>query len=334
MQQEELQIWLAQNLMCFVAPESLERVAQTSGVSAETVRSWVSVLREEPTIEAGQRLNRQILQRDWLLSVFEKLRTLSAKRSEIERRPSLSKDHFIQEFYCNNQPIIITDMAQSWPALHRWNPEYFKQLYGDSVVEIQKDRNINELYEILRDHHRSKMKFADYIDLIENTEAANNYYMTARNFDINRPLLRLLGSDLGNVPDFLVYDPASSDFRLWYGAEGTVTPLHFDFLNLAFFQIRGRKRFRLIPPTMAQYLYNNFNCYSEINLENIDYDRYPLYRNVEPYEVILHPGEMLFIPVGWWHHVKSLDVAVSVTFLDFCVPNNYPAASQLEGRML
>lgn len=29
-------------------------------------------------------------------------------------------------------------------------------------------------------------------------------------------------------------------------------------------------------------------------------------------EIVLKPGEMLIIPPGWWHEVKSLDTSVSI----------------------
>ena len=30
-------------------------------------------------------------------------------------------------------------------------------------------------------------------------------------------------------------------------------------------------------------------------------------------DIILQPGEMIFIPRGWWHHVRSLDKSISVS---------------------
>jgi ribosomal protein L16 Arg81 hydroxylase len=40
-------------------------------------------------------------------------------------------------------------------------------------------------------------------------------------------------------------------------------------------------------------------------------------------QVVLEPGQALFIPVGWWHHVRSLDVSISVSFTNFLAPNDY-----------
>jgi ribosomal protein L16 Arg81 hydroxylase len=33
--------------------------------------------------------------------------------------------------------------------------------------------------------------------------------------------------------------------------------------------------------------------------------------------VILEPGESLFIPIGWWHRVVSLEPSISVSLRSF-----------------
>jgi len=38
------------------------------------------------------------------------------------------------------------------------------------------------------------------------------------------------------------------------------------------------------------------------------------FKKAEYVEGILEPGDGLFIPVGWWHYVRSLDVSFSVSF--------------------
>ena len=38
---------------------------------------------------------------------------------------------------------------------------------------------------------------------------------------------------------------------------------------------------------------------------------------------MLAPGEALFLPVGWWHHVRALDLSISVAFNHFTWPNDF-----------
>lgn len=41
------------------------------------------------------------------------------------------------------------------------------------------------------------------------------------------------------------------------------------------------------------------------------------------FEVMPEPGELLFVPVGWWHQVEALEPSISVTFTCFAYPNRY-----------
>lgn len=55
----------------------------------------------------------------------------------------------------------------------------------------------------------------------------------------------------------------------------------------------------------------------------VDLKKFPLLKNVKSTEMILNPGEALFIPIGWWHYVESVDVSISVSFTDFNVSNDF-----------
>lgn len=109
----------------------------------------------------------------------------------------------------------------------------------------------------------------------------------------------------------------------WYGPAGTVTSLHHDTSNIFMAQVRGRKRVRLISPTELEFLYNDIGVFSPIDCDNPDLARWPQFAKVEVREVQLAPGDVLFIPVGWWHHVRALDVSITVSFTNFVFPNHY-----------
>jgi ribosomal protein L16 Arg81 hydroxylase len=88
-------------------------------------------------------------------------------------------------------------------------------------------------------------------------------------------------------------------------------------------QIRGRKRVKMINAAQLPLLYNHIHCYSEVDLNQIDYERYPLFRQVSMIDLTLNPGEILFLPIGWWHHVTALDISITMSFVNFIYPNNF-----------
>jgi ribosomal protein L16 Arg81 hydroxylase len=54
--------------------------------------------------------------------------------------------------------------------------------------------------------------------------------------------------------------------------------------------------------------------YTSFDPEQLDYERFPLNREVTPLEVILAPGDALYLPPRWWHQARSLDVSASLNF--------------------
>jgi ribosomal protein L16 Arg81 hydroxylase len=56
------------------------------------------------------------------------------------------------------------------------------------------------------------------------------------------------------------------------------------------------------------------NNTSSIDVENPDYERFPLFKDVPYLEFILQPGDMLYMPSRHWHYVRSLSPSFSVNF--------------------
>jgi ribosomal protein L16 Arg81 hydroxylase len=63
--------------------------------------------------------------------------------------------------------------------------------------------------------------------------------------------------------------------------------------------------------------------FSPIDVERPDLVRHPTFAQVKMLEVVLEPGETVFLPLGWWHQVSSLDVSLSFSFSNLTVPNEF-----------
>jgi ribosomal protein L16 Arg81 hydroxylase len=135
--------------------------------------------------------------------------------------------------------------------------------------------------------------------------------------------LRGLLKDIKIFPEYLDPQNINGTTFFWFGPAGTITPLHHDPVNLIFVQVYGRKVWKIISPYFTHRLYNYQGVFSAVDVEDPDYEKYPLFYQVPIIEVTLNPGDAIFMPVGWWHTVKSLDISISMSFTNFVFPNKY-----------
>jgi ribosomal protein L16 Arg81 hydroxylase len=111
---------------------------------------------------------------------------------------------------------------------------------------------------------------------------------------------------------------------MWVGPAGTFTSLHHDLTNNFIAQVVGRKQIKLLPAGEVGRLYNREHVFSEISdldAQNIDAARHPRLAGTRTYDLVIEPGEILFVPLAWWHQVRSLDFSVTVTYTNFRWPN-------------
>jgi hypothetical protein len=109
--------------------------------------------------------------------------------------------------------------------------------------------------------------------------------------------------------------PADIQPRLWMGNRVT-TPAHFDSsYNLAVVAC-GRRRFTLFPPEQVANLYvgplDFAPTAAAISLARLDAGADPHFPRLEEARAhaqvaVLEPGDAIYIPPVWWHHVTSLE---------------------------
>ena len=76
-------------------------------------------------------------------------------------------------------------------------------------------------------------------------------------------------------------------------------------------------------PDTTAHLYNHNNVVSPIDLDHPDLQRYPDGAKAQVLEVVVEPGETVFLPLGWWHQVSALDVSLSFSFSNLGLPNQF-----------
>ncbi|WP_224369617.1 cupin-like domain-containing protein [Hyalangium versicolor] len=315
----EQRAWLAENLTRGIAPELLAERLVKQGVEPATARAEVEAARSHPAVVAATRVTRR---QEELRSLFEAYSTLhrqSGWHERLERRADVCASEFFERYYYAHRPIILQGLMKDWPAMENWRPERLAERFGDVQVEVMAGRESDPVHDLEPDRFRSVMPLRDFIQRLLRGGPTNDLYLTARNFALERPELRSLYDDVRPLEGFL-RPVRDRTVKLWVGPAGTLTGLHHDLSNILFAQVHGRKHFKLIPSFELHCLYNHHGVWSEVDATRPDFERFPAYRKVDVVEAVLEPGELLFIPVGWWHWVHALDVSVSVSFQTFEVP--------------
>ncbi len=115
-----------------------------------------------------------------------------------------------------------------------------------------------------------------------------------------------------NALDWL---PASADQRLWIGNRLAVA-IHCDPADNLACVVTGRRRFTLFAPHLLPDLamgpFDPTPAGTPISMADPrqpDFERFPQFRNAMENALVadLGPGDAIFIPYHWYHHVESLD---------------------------
>lgn len=103
---------------------------------------------------------------------------------------------------------------------------------------------------------------------------------------------------------------------LFTGGASSITHMHFDIdmSHILHTQFCGRKRVLMFPYQEQYKLYRKpWEVLSLADFSNyyidgkVDYEKFPALKLAEGHDFILEPGDTLFMPAGYWHHMEYLD---------------------------
>lgn len=315
--------WIAENRLRRCTPESMQQTMTAAGIDPSQSAAAIAAMEQDPAFLAARRIQQLQRKLESVLGNLQKLWELEPGYDRVEKRSHVPPDEFVRRYVIGCRPLVLTEQARDWPARTRWSPQDLKARFGHLDVEIQAERNANPRYEEDKLSHRRQVRLADFVDQVLAGGATNDYYMTANNEALRRPEFAPLLQDIGTLPEVCDRDQLAQRSSFWFGPAGTTTPLHHDTLMLFHTQIVGRKRWRFISPLQTPRLYNYNGVFSPVDIDRPDLARYPDYAQATVLEVVCEPGETVFLPLGWWHQVTSLDVSLSFSYSNLALPNHY-----------
>ena len=233
----------------------------------------------------------------------------------------------LDELLAAQQPVVLKGLAADWPlvARGREGPEsaiaYLKSFDGGKpVVGYSGASEIGGRFFYDDDltglnFEAGRVALAKFLDRIAtHLDDADppSFYIGSTDLDVYLPGMRA-ANDLRLDPARL--GPVAPLVGIWIGNR-TVASTHYDMSNNLACCMVGRRRFTIFPPDQVHNLYPGpleptpgGQVVSMVDLRAPDLDLYPRFAEalVAAQVAELEPGDVLFYPALWWHHVEALD---------------------------
>ena len=248
--------------------------------------------------------------------------TMTASLPSLPEMHGVDRARFEAEVLPGNTAVVLRGVAADWPAVAkgRESPIAFAQYLAD----LDNGTPVGGL--MTRPEEGGRLFF-------DATMTGFNYLMTkasvtelleqiVRYAQFERaPSVAIQSAVIAQcLPGFkrdqsLPLLDASVEPRAWIGSN-LVTPAHFDESHNIAVCVAGRRRFTVFPPEQVANLYIGpidhapaGRPISVVDFAKPDFDRFPRFREALAHARIadLEPGDAIYMPPLWWHHVESLE---------------------------
>jgi Cupin-like domain len=219
-----------------------------------------------------------------------------------------------------NRPLIISGLQKEVAFLKDWNLDFFERMNTKVPVQKPEADGVNYFLKYF------KLSMGEFISRIRNGESL---YIGAREI-LKDGGVRSDKDGLGLVADDIPIPPWIRRERiyssnLWIGAGNNRTLLHYDAWDGFLLLAQGTKEFFMFPRSetgkMYQYgsleyrsLLNGAVLHSKIKPLDVQPEFQETFSKASGFRGVLHPGEIIYIPAGYWHYVESEGLNIGVNF--------------------
>lgn len=227
---------------------------------------------------------------------------------EVDKFPQ--PDVFFGEYVFKKRPLVMRNAAKLSPAFKTWTDDYFLQANEpkNHVVSIETEKKENRQQEV------REMPFTEFVSI----------YNTSGIYMVN-PVPTFIRKDI-ILPccmqcPFIVEGKLVENI-MWFSSGGTKSVVHTDSVDNVNCLYRGEKQFVMVDPDKygdKVDIDHPEGSYSGVDVDSVDYTKYPGLADVEFYTINITAGDCLFIPYKWIHQVRSFgsNLAVNIWWNHF-----------------
>ncbi|TMW68560.1 hypothetical protein Poli38472_006028 [Pythium oligandrum] len=248
---------------------------------------------------------------------------------EVVDARTLSYEAFCTQYMAQNRPVRLVNVVKKWfPQACAWrvtqdtgemaiNYGYLRANYGDQEVPVVDGESTEYGCQA-----QSTMRFADYLDLMQQKRAGKQYLKDWHFVHAVHPSPPLYTTPVYFQDDWLNWwwdrkDESSDDYRFVYiGPAGSWTPLHHDVFRSYSWSVNvcGQKEWIFFHPDEESKLKDKFGrtVLPDITSKDYDKDLYPRAHEATPLYVVQDSGEAIFVPSGWYHQVRNVRDTISI----------------------
>ena len=247
-----------------------------------------------------------------MLSIATKIREIAG----------VNRENIPYEILTSTEPLVLKGLVADWPIVAAGKTslkaatDYIRQFYSGATVTTfcaQKEAKGRLFYnqdftgfdyDLVDANLHSVL---DQIELQADQQEPLTFYVGSTVVDHFMPGFRPL-NDI-NIGEF---NPMVS---IWMCNQSRVAA-HCDLPDNIACSVVGRRRFTLFPPDQIDNLYMGplditpaGRPISVVDFHQPDFEKFPKFKTAIANAMVaeLEPGDAIFIPSMWWHHVESLE---------------------------
>lgn len=236
---------------------------------------------------------------------------------------TLSDNNIRQKIRCGQHPVILKNLVRHWPIIEHGFAGF------DSVANYLLRYDQGKPFQAMIAPASVQRRLFYSADM-------KGFNFDRMNGELSEALkiLKVLSEVKGAAPSFYIGSKSISEYlsgmetetcingmgvntdpTIWISNQAIVATHNDQSENIACVAV-GRRRFTLFPPDQKENLYLGPPDFtpagrpiSLVDLNSPDLDKYPLFADALKVVQVaeLGPGDALYIPTSWWHHVEALD---------------------------